>query len=116
MAGAAVNRAPVRGGASGQGGLELCYFVIAIVVALVAMTHYVRMSVAGRIKTGADSVSQTLFNTEGADITFMRCQNSLVLSRGTIAGAVQTNGASLSAERIQLAGPVAAYQLNDCPP
>jgi hypothetical protein len=99
----------------GQGGIELCLWVMAVTVALVALSHYVRFSMAGRVKSSADSLSPTLFNSAQADVAFLRCQNSVTLAQGA-AGATQGRFASWAYDRTNLTDPVAPYAMSACPP
>ncbi len=48
----------------GQSTLELCIMLSVVILAIVAMQSYVKFAVAGRAKSSADSISQTLFNPD----------------------------------------------------
>ena len=46
----------------GQSTLELAILFSVIILALVALQSYIKFAGAGRLKSSADSISQTLFN------------------------------------------------------
>jgi len=99
---------------AGQGGIEVCLWVVAFSAALVALSHYARFGMAGRVKQGADSVSQTLFNSTDAEVAFLRCQDSVDARRGA-AGAGRSRFGSLALDRTNLTEPVARFALSECP-
>lgn len=99
---------------TGQGGIEVCLWVLAFSTALVALNHYVRFGMAGRVKQGADSISQTLFNSADAEVAFLRCQDSVDVRRGA-AGAGRLRFGSLARDRTDLTEPVARFALSECP-
>ena len=47
----------------GQGGLETAILLTAVVVALVALSQYVRYAIGGRVRATAGSLSDILYNT-----------------------------------------------------
>ena len=48
--------------AKGQSTLEFAILIGVIVLCFVALSNYVKYAAAGRLKSSADSISQTLFN------------------------------------------------------
>ena len=58
----------------GQSTLELCIMLAVVIIALVGLQTYIKYAAAGRLKSSADSISQTLFNPHKSD-------TSLVISR-----------------------------------
>ena len=48
----------------GQSTLEFAILIGVIVLAFVALSNYVKYAAAGRLKSSADSISQTLFNPD----------------------------------------------------
>ena len=46
----------------GQSTLELCIMLAVVILALVGLQSYIKYAAAGRLKSSADSISQTLFN------------------------------------------------------
>ena len=61
-------------GEQGQSTLEFAIMVGVIVVAFVALSAYIKFAAAGRLKSSADSISQTLFNPASglSDLTVNR--------------------------------------------
>lgn len=51
---------------AGQSALELTIVAAAVLIALVALSQYMRYAVGGRIKAAGSSASQTLFNPESS--------------------------------------------------
>lgn len=100
---------------TGQAGLETVFFTAAVIIATVAMVRYMQLSIAGRVKTSADSISPTLFNYKGADVTFLRCQDTVTTKTGQ-AGVQLVERDGKAVDRTALSGSVPAYQLSDCPP
>ena len=49
-------------GQNGQSTLELAILIGMVVLCFVALSGYVKYAAAGRLKSSADSISQTLFN------------------------------------------------------
>ena len=48
----------------GQSTLEVAVLLAVLVLCFVAMSNYVKYAASGRLKSSADSISQTLFNPE----------------------------------------------------
>ncbi len=55
--------------ARGQSTLEFAVLLGVIVLCFVALSNYIRFAASGRLKSSADSISQTLFNPEGGSST-----------------------------------------------
>ena len=74
-----------RGNRRGQSTLELAVLLIVITVAFIALERYVKFAAAGRLKSSADSLSQTLFNPhEGrTQLTVDRTSIDMVAMNGT---------------------------------
>ena len=51
----------------GQSALELCIMLAVVIMALIALQHYIKYAAAGRLKSSADSISQSLFNPHNSD-------------------------------------------------
>jgi len=99
---------------AGQGGIEMCLWMVLFAIVVVAMNRYVRFSVAGRVKSAADGVSPTLFNSSGGEVAFLRCQESEDVKEG-VGAASRSRFASQANDRTDLSNPVPAYALSDCP-
>ena len=56
------NRSMRRANEKGQSTLEFAILIGVIVLCFVAMSNYVKYAATGRLKSSADSISQTLFN------------------------------------------------------
>ena len=52
---------------NGQSALELCIMLGVVILAVIGLQVYVKYAAAGRLKSSADSLSQTLFNPEKGD-------------------------------------------------
>lgn len=89
--------------ARGQSSLELAILFSVVIIAFVALQYYVRNAAAGRLKSSADSVSQTQFDP-------LKGGTNLVVNRVTVdktyAGvAVNTaNGQPFSPQPMAFAG------------
>jgi len=55
----------------GQSSLELCIMLGVILLAMIALQRYVKYAFSGRIKSSADSISQTLLNPHNSDTTIL---------------------------------------------
>ncbi len=86
----------------GQSSLELAILFAVVVIAFVALQFYVRNAAAGRLKSSADSVSQTQFNplTGNTNLTVNRVTTDKTFGVGTpvgggpFAGAYGANGSA----------------------
>ena len=56
------NRSMRRANEKGQSTLEFAILIGVIILCFVAMSNYVKYAASGRLKSSADSISQTLFN------------------------------------------------------
>jgi len=52
----------------GQSALELCVMLGVVILAIIGLQFYVRYAAAGRLKSSADSLSQTLLNPHKSDV------------------------------------------------
>lgn len=78
---------------SGQSTLELAIMLAVIVLAFVGLQNYVRNAAAGRLKSSADSISQTLFNAHNgtSNLTINRVtQDTVTAVAGNVGKTVST--------------------------
>lgn len=87
----------------GQSALELAILFAVVIIAFVALQYYVRNAAAGRLKSSADSVSQTQFdplkgitnltvNRQTVDKTFGVQTGAAAVPAPPFAGAYGANG------------------------
>ena len=69
----------------GQSTLELCILMAVVVVAIIGLQQYVKYAAAGRLKSSADSISQTLFNPHNGDTELVVDRESTDVTSSTAA-------------------------------
>lgn len=69
----------------GQSTLEMCIMLAVVILAFIGLQTYVRYAAAGRLKSSADSISQTLFNPHNSDTTLTIDRASTDVTTGSAA-------------------------------
>ena len=74
-----------RANEKGQSTLEFAILIGVIVLCFVAMSNYVKYAASGRLKSSADSISQTLFNptTGNTQLLINRTTNDTTSTDGS---------------------------------
>ncbi len=67
----------------GQSTLELCIMLGVVILAIVGLQLYVKYAAAGRLKSSADSLSQTLFNPHQGNTNLAIDRTSTDVTTGT---------------------------------
>ena len=83
----------------GQSTLEFAILIGVVVLCFVALSNYVKYAASGRIKSSADSLSQTLFNPKAGSSTLLIKRESIDTTQTTGATSSDT-GAFDHTERV----------------
>ncbi len=67
----------------GQSTLEFAILIGVVVLCFVALSNYVKYAAAGRVKSSADSLSQTLFNPKAGSSTLLIKRESIDTTKTT---------------------------------